>query len=46
MQTALAKQEKVVYNKPDILNPYFVVYGRRIPAAAPVVTGAAAPAAL
>jgi 3'(2'), 5'-bisphosphate nucleotidase len=30
----LKRDEPVVYNKPDVLNPFFVVYGRRTPAAA------------
>lgn len=29
MQAALAKQEPVVYNKENPLNPFFVVYGKR-----------------
>ena len=28
-QAALARGEPVAYNKPDPLNPFFVVYGRR-----------------
>ena len=30
----LARAMPVVYNKPEPLNPFFVVYGRRRPAAA------------
>lgn len=29
LQAALARQQPVEYNKPNPLNPYFVVYGRR-----------------
>jgi hypothetical protein len=29
LQAALAKEEPVQYNKPNALNPFFVVYGRR-----------------
>lgn len=28
-KAAVAKDEDVIYNKPDTLNPYFIVYGRR-----------------
>jgi hypothetical protein len=31
LQAALAKQQPVEYNKPDPLNPFFVVYGKRKP---------------
>lgn len=29
-RTALAQQQPVLYNKRNVLNPFFVVYGRRI----------------
>lgn len=29
LQAALARGEPVQYNKPDPLNPFFVVYGKR-----------------
>lgn len=39
-QAALAQEKPVVYNKEDVLNPYFVVYGRR--AASPATADTAA----
>ncbi len=29
LQTVLPKEQKVVYNKPNLLNPFFVVFGRK-----------------
>jgi len=29
VQAALAKETSVQYNKPNALNPFFVVYGKR-----------------
>lgn len=41
----LKRDERVVYNKPDVLNPFFVVYGAREPAAADAAADAAGAAA-
>jgi hypothetical protein len=29
LQDALQKEEEVVYNKENLLNPFFVVFGKR-----------------
>lgn len=36
LQEELVKEAAVVYNKEDVLNPYFVVFGKR---KAPISTG-------